>query len=250
MNSYHKTFNLSLGETVLSFLRCTYFLWFSFPMLVPLYLFWPSSLEKFKDKYDSKKLMNFYNNPLYWAHLIPHEFSIAKQKYVKHILDLIVELNKNQNIKILEVGSGVGSYTMHLSKFGQVTSLDISQTSLRLIRFRVGKGVNTVVSSAQALPFYLANFGLALCMDVLEHIADPETAVISLMNILDRENGILIANYDIDTIEKDHIGKLTQKEFESFLERNFYIISKIKFEVGSLVYIVARKRSLLQTPLL
>jgi 2-polyprenyl-3-methyl-5-hydroxy-6-metoxy-1,4-benzoquinol methylase len=242
MNRYCKTFNLSFGETLVSFFKCMYFLWLSFPILVPLYVFWPSSLEKFKDKFNSRKLMSFYNSPLYWSHLIPHEFSVAKQKYVKHILDLIVEFNKSQNIHILEAGCGVGSYTTHLSKIGEVTALDISQPSLRLIRFRIGKRVNTIMSSAEVLPFCLANFELAICMDVLEHIADPKNVVTALMKTLNRENGILIANYDIDTHEKDHIGKLTQLEFEIFSNENFYVTKKIKFEIGSLVYIIMNKK--------
>lgn len=65
MNRYRKTFNLSFGETLVSFFKCMYFLWLSFPILVPLYVFWPSSLEKFKDKFNSRKLMSFYNSPLY-----------------------------------------------------------------------------------------------------------------------------------------------------------------------------------------
>ena len=242
MNRYRKTFNLSFGETLVSFFKCMYFLWLSFPILVPLYVFWPSSLEKFKDNFDSRKLRRFYSSPLYWAHLIPHEFSVAKQKYVKHILDLIVELNKSQNIHILEVGCGVGSYTTHLSKIGEVTALDISQPSLRLIRFRIGKRVNTIVSSAEVLPFCLANFELTICMDVLEHIADPKNAVTALMSTLNCKNGVLIANYDIETHERDHIGKLTQQEFETFLKKNFHIINKVKFEIGSSVYIIMNQK--------
>jgi ubiquinone/menaquinone biosynthesis C-methylase UbiE len=243
MNSYRKTFNLSSGETLVSFFKCTYFLWHSFPILVPLYVFWPSSLEIFKNKFDFRKIMSFYNSPFYWSHLIPHEFSVAKQKYVKHILDLIVEFNKSQNIHIIEAGCGVGSYTTHLSKIGEVTALDISQPSLRLIRFRIGKKVNTIMSSAEALPFCSANFELAICMDVLEHIADPKNVVTALMNTLNRENGILIANYDIDTREKDHIGKPTQQEFEKFLTRNFCITKEVKFEIGSSVYIIMNQKS-------
>lgn len=155
---------------------------------------------------------------------------------------MIVEFNKSQNIHILEAGCGVGSYTTHLSKIGEVTALDISQPSLRLIRFRIGKRVNTIMSSAEVLPFCLANFELAICMDVLEHIADPKNVVTALMKTLNRENGILIANYDIETHEKDHIGKLTQLEFEIFLNENFYVTKKIKFEIGSLVYIIMNKK--------
>jgi len=79
-------------------------------------------------------------------------------------------------------------------------------------------------------------------MDVLEHIADPKNVVTALMKTLNRENGILIANYDIDTHEKDHIGKLTQLEFEIFSNENFYVTKKIKFEIGSLVYIIMNKK--------
>ena len=85
---------------------------------------------------------------------------------------------------------------------------------------------------------------------LLEHLTDPKDAVTTLMSLLNRENGILIANYDIDTIEKDHIGKLTQEEFEFFLRRNFCIVSKIKFEIGSLVYVVASKEASYKAPVL
>jgi ubiquinone/menaquinone biosynthesis C-methylase UbiE len=236
--NYHKTFDVPFGQILVLLFKPLFFLWRSFPLILPFYVFWPSSLENFKNKFSYNKLVSFYNSPFYWSHLIAHELSFAKEIYVKRIMDLIGKLEVNKKLRILEIGSGVGSYTTHLLNRGEVTTVDISKRSLRLIR--TGKGVTAVTSSATMLPFGSANFELAICMDVLEHIPDPKSAVTAIMNVLNHEKGILIANYDIETHEKDHIGKFSKKEFESFLNEN-YKVRSYKFEVGSIVYVTSNK---------
>ncbi len=236
---YRQTFKLSFGEVFVSLFKCLYFLWLSYPILPPLYVLFPGVLQKFKNKFVFSELMSFYDSPLYWSHLIWAEFSFNKQNYVKQVLDLVKELlNGNQNPRILEVGSGVGSYTTHLSKIGKVVTVDISRRCLRLIRFRMNY-VNEVASSAEFLPFHSPDFDLAVCLDVLEHLPDPRRAVDELVNSLNPENGVLIANYAIDVPEEDHIGKLSSKEFENFLEAKYRVTRKLSIEKGSLIYVVA-----------
>lgn len=238
---YRDTFQIPFGEVFVSLFKCLTFLWLSYPILPPLYVLFPGVLQKFKDKFTSSEVMNFYDSPLYWSHLISAEFSFNKVDYVKQVLDSVKkQLSGNQNPHILEVGSGVGSYTTHLSKIGDVTTVDISRRSLSLIHFRL-KQVNNVASSAEFLPFYNPNFDLAVCLDVLEHISDPRTAVEELVNSLKPKTGVLFTNYAIDVVEADHIGKLSLKEFENFLEEKFHVMGKLRFEVGSLIYVVTSK---------
>jgi 2-polyprenyl-3-methyl-5-hydroxy-6-metoxy-1,4-benzoquinol methylase len=234
-----KMFQLSFQETSITLFKCLSFLWYNYPIIPPLYVIYPGILEKFKDKFTRSKLKNFYDSPLYWSHLIAQEYTYNKQNYVKQTLGIMKKLNNNPNLRILEVGSGVGSYTAHFLKIGHVTTVDIARRSLGLIRYRFGNRVSEVISSVDALPFHSPQFDFVVCLDVLEHIADPRPAVDRLIDSLSK-NGFLLTNYAIDYPELDHIGVLSLQEFERYLETKNCVTKKFALLGGSSIYAITK----------
>jgi len=237
---YSKTFDFSLGETMVSLGRSLFCVWLGFPALAPIYVFFPSLLEDYKEKFTVENLMSFYNSPFYWSHLVVHEFSEAKREYVKHIIELIMKLGGTRRLRILDVGSGIGSYTVHLSRLGEVTYLDISRKSLHLTKQRSKVNASGILASAEFLPVADASFDMAICLDILEHIAEPRGVIDAIMTVLGSEDSYLVANYDISCPERDHIGRLTRTEFEASIAQEF-CISEFIFEVGSPVYVISKR---------
>ena len=106
--------------------------------------------------------------------------------------------------RVLEAGCGTGAQTVILAKnspAASITSIDISDESIRLAEERIKKEGFTNVKFRQAnifsLPFEPASFDHIFICFVLEHLADPQRALACLRLLL-KENGT------ITVIEGDH----------------------------------------------
>jgi len=93
--------------------------------------------------------------------------------------------------KILEAGCGVGAQTLTLAKnsaYADITSVDIAESSLQEAREAIAKAGISNVRFQQGdifnLPFENESFDhLFLCF-VLEHLANPLAALLSLKKLL------------------------------------------------------------------
>ncbi|TDC76401.1 methyltransferase domain-containing protein [Actinomadura sp. 7K507] len=107
--------------------------------------------------------------------------------------------------RVLEVGCGVGSQTVHLvsrSPGAEVTAADVSGESLARARARVaascpGARVAWVNADLHDLPFADDEFDHLFVCFVLEHLTDPHAALVALRRVL-RPGGTLTV------IEGDH----------------------------------------------
>ncbi len=106
--------------------------------------------------------------------------------------------------RVLEAGCGVGAQTVVLaanSPEARFTSIDVSEDSLGAARDAVARGGFTNVSFGQgdifALPFEPATFDHVFVCFVLEHLAEPEQALVCLKEVL-KPGGTLTV------IEGDH----------------------------------------------
>jgi SAM-dependent methyltransferase len=73
------------------------------------------------------------------------------------------------DLRILDAGSGTGAAMRYLSRFGQVTGIDVSPLALDFCRARGLERLSQ--ASVTALPFAAARFDLVTSFDVLYHRA-------------------------------------------------------------------------------
>ncbi len=104
--------------------------------------------------------------------------------------------------RVLEAGCGVGAQTVTLVRTSPgafITSVDIAAESLRAARERVGAAANVrfVRADVFGLPFADGAFDHVFVCFVLEHLREPERALVSLRRVL-RPGGT------ITVIEGDH----------------------------------------------
>ncbi|HKQ54154.1 MAG TPA: class I SAM-dependent methyltransferase [Pyrinomonadaceae bacterium] len=89
---------------------------------------------------------------------------------------------------ILDLGCGMGGLTTALALEGaSVQPLDFNQDYCRITRLRgtrYGLRFSPVNAAGEDLPFADECFDLVICMDVLEHVADPEKLVAEISRCL------------------------------------------------------------------
>jgi ubiquinone/menaquinone biosynthesis C-methylase UbiE len=92
--------------------------------------------------------------------------------------------------RILEVGCGLGDDALSLARLvapdGSVVAVDGSQTMITAARERHGDvvGLSFDVADAAQLPFADASFDAARVDRVLQHIADPASAVREMVRVI------------------------------------------------------------------
>jgi SAM-dependent methyltransferase len=93
----------------------------------------------------------------------------------KVLNDTVAGLGLPKPARILDAGCGSGRNMLELARFGSVTGIELSDTSVELARKR---GVGEVISgSVLELPFAEDSFDLAVSLDVVEHLDDDLTAL-------------------------------------------------------------------------
>ena len=93
-----------------------------------------------------------------------------------------------KNLKILNLGAGVGSYMNVLNKFGEVYVVDINEKALELIPKSLCK--EKKVANATKLPYKNGFFDLVVSLDVFEHIEKDKKAVSEVRRVL-KTSGLL-----------------------------------------------------------
>jgi SAM-dependent methyltransferase len=108
----------------------------------------------------------------------------------RRVLDGVIErLRLPARARILDAGCGSGRNMVELARHGQVTGIELSPTSLALARERhVGEAVE---GSITELPFPADSFDLAVCLDVIEHLADDRSALRELRRVV-TPGGVLV----------------------------------------------------------
>jgi SAM-dependent methyltransferase len=103
--------------------------------------------------------------------------------------DAVAALQLPPSADILDAGCGSGRNLAELRRFGRLTGLEPSPTSVQAARVR---GIGTIVQSGiEAMPFEDASYDLTLCLDVIEHVDDDAVALRELRRVV-RPGGFLI----------------------------------------------------------
>jgi 2-polyprenyl-3-methyl-5-hydroxy-6-metoxy-1,4-benzoquinol methylase len=89
---------------------------------------------------------------------------------------------------VLDLGSGMGGLSTALALAGaEVLPLDFNSAYCHITRLRgmrYGLNLAPVNGAGESLPFATAQFDIIVCMDVLEHVQDPEKVVAEISRCL------------------------------------------------------------------
>jgi SAM-dependent methyltransferase len=107
------------------------------------------------------------------------------------VLDgVIADLGMPAHARILDAGCGSGRFMVDLAKRGEVTGVELSDTSVALARQR---GIGEVVAgSVLEMPFADASFDLAVSLDVVEHLEDDVAALRELRRVVAPGGALLV----------------------------------------------------------
>lgn len=127
-------------------------------------------LETKKKKQDSEKTINYYDNIKYHERARDFALRLKSRRFPK-----IRETISHEG-GVLEVGCSTSVYS---NDFDDWVGLDISKAALAL-----NKGKNVVQASALRFPFKENCFSLVLMFNLLEHLPNPELALLETVTVL------------------------------------------------------------------
>lgn len=111
-------------------------------------------------------------------------FELKLDKRTKRFLDAIKGISCP---KILEAGMGQGKFLKKIAKFrpdAQLYGVDISNTAIEAVQRENTLKGDFRVGDAQSLPFSGDFFDAVVIADVLEHLEDPQKAVLEAKRVL------------------------------------------------------------------
>jgi 2-polyprenyl-3-methyl-5-hydroxy-6-metoxy-1,4-benzoquinol methylase len=100
--------------------------------------------------------------------------------------------------KVLDMGCGHGLFSTWMAKRGNtqicfdVDPSNVKFTNLALRGLGLSKRSECIVASISSLPFKDNSFGIALCMEVLEHVPDDEEAILEIQRILAPKGALIL----------------------------------------------------------
>jgi len=117
---------------------------------------------------------------------------------IKKLLSLnTLKKNLYENSKILDVGCSSGILTAEVSKLlpqSKVTGLDCYKAAIDFANSKYPH-LTFVMADAHQLPFKNKVFDLVICTETLEHLVDPERALLEIKRVL-KNNGFVIISMD------------------------------------------------------
>jgi len=103
---------------------------------------------------------------------------------------VIKDLDLPEHARILDAGCGSGRNMVELSRYGNVSAIELSPASVALARERSSGDV--VEGSVLEMPFPDSSFDLAASLDVIEHLEDDVAALRELRRVV-APGGALLA---------------------------------------------------------
>ena len=152
------------------------------------------------------------------------------------LASIIAQLNLPQTARILELGSGTGGNFEMLSRFGQLTAIEMNGMARAL---SVRKSWGTVQVHAGFLPDGLPdlpqNFDLICLFDVLEHVEEDEKTLSTIRRLLAPQGVVVITVPAFAKLWGPHDEQLHHKrryeraELTAKLRRTGFEITKLSY---------------------
>lgn len=97
------------------------------------------------------------------------------------------------NGKILEVGCGIGNFSPMLAQYGDVTALDIEKSYIKIAKEKLKLKATVGLGDIEKGHYFFKNkkFDTVVCLNVLEHVKDDESALKNIHQLL-KPNKLLI----------------------------------------------------------
>jgi SAM-dependent methyltransferase len=105
------------------------------------------------------------------------------------VLDELARLGLGRDAQVLDAGCGSGRLLDELTRFGQVSGLELDADSVAVARGRGHEDVH--VGAVERLPWADETFDLVTCLDVIEHTSDDRVTLGELRRVL-RPGGQLL----------------------------------------------------------
>jgi SAM-dependent methyltransferase len=152
---------------------------------------------------------------------------------------LLGEIKKLAIETILDVGCGEGFTLFHLSqkKIGKrIEGIEYSQKAISIGK-KIHPDITIKKGSIYKLPYKDKSFDLVICTEVLEHLDNPEKAIIELMRVSEKYClltvpnepffmlGNLLRGKNITTFgnDRDHIHHWSAFGFRKYISQFFHV---------------------------
>lgn len=89
-----------------------------------------------------------------------------------------------RHLRIADIGCGPGTTLAYLTDVPRLVGVDLSNCALSLARERA-PGARLVAADAAHIPLAEKSFDLVFCLDMLEHLPEPEKAASEIFRILE-----------------------------------------------------------------
>ncbi len=158
-----------------------------------------------------------------------------KKRAIQNFLNKITELTPKHVGILVDVGCGEGvviNYIKQNVDANQIIGLDLSLEALKTAK-RWNKNAQFIRASAYFLPLKNKSINSSLCLEVLEHLEEPEKATSELERvtqdsfIISVPNSTLFRLANIASLKNlrrlgedhDHVQRFTEESFLKFLKR-------------------------------
>ena len=112
----------------------------------------------------------------------------AKNNFLKHIIKL--HTPNNRNLKVLEIGPGLGNNLKLLHKIGEV---DLVEVEKKFIDYNIENNSNLFRSIFTSLDDINEKYDLVIFLDVLEHIEDTQKFLEKVKKICNINSHLIIS---------------------------------------------------------
>ncbi len=116
-----------------------------------------------------------------------HWWFVARRKIVLDLLDQ--HLRNEGGLEILDAGCGGGATMDSLRCHGRARGMELSKEA---VAYNREKGRDVVQGVIENIPFADGSFGLALALDVIEHVPDDLAALTELNRVLKPGGSLLV----------------------------------------------------------
>lgn len=138
--------------------------------------------------------------------------------------------------EILEVGCGIGNFTNDLLKFGEVWAIDINKEYVMQTKSEVEGVAQVGLGDIEKGEYFFKDkkFDSIVCLNVLEHIKDDQSALNNLFSLLKTEGKLILLipahQFLYGQIDRsiDHYRRYNKTEIISRLKGIGFEISKSK----------------------